>query len=371
MIMKLFQGLVNLNYNDIVKVLIPYALIIEIESLVQGQPLSYINIAVLIGCLVYLVYKIIRPNKDSDVVGENFESSLEKTEANDCQESIDKTRDENYLVEKAVSNNTEAKDNLVQPPERLFKKTETYKAKDKETKPYYDYGKTGLKRTETKSQKDNEPKPQSRRICLSIDDEPGDNTGAKTAQAKEAAPKRKLSLIQSINQDYSSEYARLLFSINKLEELEAINNPLDYNKIFLKQNQFHEIKSENKEKLSVTLSQISKMRNLKEVIIQKYELEAIPFKFTNLRKLKELDLSRNKIASLPVDIQELTSLEKLILKDNQLNDFPLSAIRRLKNHQLRYIDVSSNANLSQTVKDELKKMYQSLEGTKQAQIIID
>jgi len=99
---------------------------------------------------------------------------------------------------------------------------------------------------------------------------------------------------------------------------------------------------------------ISRLKELKELVLRDIGLKTLPISITKLKKLKilsitsnpqfilsnnlwklksleTLDLSNNKLTTIPKGIENLENLKELILHSNCIESFPMKSIEKLKN----------------------------------------
>ena len=69
---------------------------------------------------------------------------------------------------------------------------------------------------------------------------------------------------------------------------------------------------------------IGELRNLKELNLEKNDINSLPLSFFSLNSLKNLNLGCNRLNALPESIAKLTSLEDLDISLNNLETLPQS-----------------------------------------------
>lgn len=81
--------------------------------------------------------------------------------------------------------------------------------------------------------------------------------------------------------------------------------------------------------------ELSKLKNLKQVLLSNNQIPTFPTQFCSLRHLDVMDLSRNKITEVPANISDLNVTE-LNLNQNQITTISenIAECKRLKNLRL-------------------------------------
>lgn len=86
-------------------------------------------------------------------------------------------------------------------------------------------------------------------------------------------------------------------------------------------------------------SDISRLINLRVLMMDTNELYDVPDSLTRLSKLEKLSLSNNHIQTLPVDMGRLTNMTSLHLSNNRFKELPRDVFK-LSN--LEFLDISDN-----------------------------
>ena len=86
--------------------------------------------------------------------------------------------------------------------------------------------------------------------------------------------------------------------------------------------------------------ELSKLKNLKRIIIWYNSIKYIPSSINQFKEIEEINLEHNEIGFLPKQFGELTTLKKLSLRKNKLKSKALNPIWTLRN--LRDLELESN-----------------------------